>query len=116
MKRSALVGVKLAVSAALLAYLFSSTDTRALEQRVEDLAQGEPKRAGNPGTQEQDRFVKEQAPEPAPADHEVLVLAKRRDPGPHRLLDPDLLPRLRALALAHSALPRSGFAAPRNVL
>jgi len=34
MKRSALVGVKLAVSAALLAYLFSSTDTRALEQRV----------------------------------------------------------------------------------
>lgn len=34
MKRSALVGLKLAVSAALLAYLFSSTDTRALEQRV----------------------------------------------------------------------------------
>ena len=34
MKRSALVGVKLAVSAALLAYLFSSTDIRALEQRV----------------------------------------------------------------------------------
>jgi len=34
MKRSALVGVKLAVSAALLAYLFSSTDTGALEQRV----------------------------------------------------------------------------------
>jgi uncharacterized protein (TIRG00374 family) len=34
MKRSALVGVKLAVSAALLAYLFSSTDTLALEQRV----------------------------------------------------------------------------------
>ena len=34
MKRSALVGVKLAVSAALLAYLFSTTDVRALEQRV----------------------------------------------------------------------------------
>ncbi len=34
MKRSALVAVKLAVSLALLAYLFSSTDTRALEQRV----------------------------------------------------------------------------------
>ena len=34
MKRSALVGVKLAVSGALLAYLFSSTDVRALEQRV----------------------------------------------------------------------------------
>ncbi len=34
MKRSALVGVKLAVSAALLAYLFSITDTHALEHRV----------------------------------------------------------------------------------
>jgi uncharacterized protein (TIRG00374 family) len=34
MKRSALVGVKLAVSGALLAYLFSMTDTRALEERV----------------------------------------------------------------------------------
>jgi hypothetical protein len=34
MKRSVLVGVKLAVSAALLAYLFSITDTSALEQRV----------------------------------------------------------------------------------
>jgi len=34
MKRSALVGVKLAVSVALLAYLFSSTDIAALEQRV----------------------------------------------------------------------------------
>jgi len=34
MKRSALVGVKLAVSAALLAYLVSITDMRALEARV----------------------------------------------------------------------------------
>jgi len=34
MKRFALVGVKLAVSAALLAYLFSITDTHALEHRV----------------------------------------------------------------------------------
>ena len=34
MKRSALVGVKLAVSAALLIYLFSITDTHALEHRV----------------------------------------------------------------------------------
>jgi hypothetical protein len=34
MKRSVLVGVKLAVSTALLAYLFSITDTSALEQRV----------------------------------------------------------------------------------
>jgi hypothetical protein len=34
MKRSLLVGVKLTVSLALLTYLFSSTDTRALEQRV----------------------------------------------------------------------------------
>jgi glycosyltransferase 2 family protein len=34
MKRSALVGVKLMVSVALLAYLFSITDTAALEQRV----------------------------------------------------------------------------------
>jgi glycosyltransferase 2 family protein len=34
MKRSALVGVKLAVSLALLAYLFSITDTHALEHRV----------------------------------------------------------------------------------
>ncbi len=34
MKRSVLVGVKLAVSMALLAYLFSNTDIRALEQRV----------------------------------------------------------------------------------
>lgn len=34
MKRSVLVGVKLAVSAALLAYLLSITDTSALEQRV----------------------------------------------------------------------------------
>jgi uncharacterized protein (TIRG00374 family) len=34
MKRSALVGVKLVVSVALLAYLFSITDTAALEQRL----------------------------------------------------------------------------------
>jgi uncharacterized protein (TIRG00374 family) len=34
MKRSVLVGLKLAVSLALLAYLFSITDTLALEQRV----------------------------------------------------------------------------------
>src|SRR5262245_38666909 len=34
MKRSALVGVKLAVSVALLAYLFSIPDTAALEQRL----------------------------------------------------------------------------------
>ena len=34
MKRSALVGLKVAVSLALLAYLFSVTDTHALEQRV----------------------------------------------------------------------------------
>lgn len=34
MKRSVLVGVKVAVSLALLAYLFSSTDVRALEERV----------------------------------------------------------------------------------
>jgi len=34
MKRSALVGVKVAVSLALLAYLFSITDTAALEERV----------------------------------------------------------------------------------
>jgi uncharacterized protein (TIRG00374 family) len=34
MKRSALVGVKVAVSLALLAYLFSITDRRALEDRV----------------------------------------------------------------------------------
>lgn len=34
MKRTALVGVKLAVSLALLAYLFSITDTHALEHRV----------------------------------------------------------------------------------
>ena len=34
MKRSALVGVKVAVSLALLAYLFSTTDLRALEERV----------------------------------------------------------------------------------
>src|SRR5512143_110104 len=34
MKRSALVGVKLVVSVALLAYLFSITDAAALEQRL----------------------------------------------------------------------------------
>ena len=34
MKRSALVGVKVAISLALLAYLFSITDLRALEERV----------------------------------------------------------------------------------
>jgi uncharacterized protein (TIRG00374 family) len=34
MKRSALVGVKVAISLALLAYLFSITDLRALEDRV----------------------------------------------------------------------------------
>jgi uncharacterized protein (TIRG00374 family) len=34
MKRSALVGIKVAVSLALLAYLFSITDRRALEDRV----------------------------------------------------------------------------------
>jgi uncharacterized protein (TIRG00374 family) len=34
MKRGALLGVKLAVSAALLVYLFSITNTRALEERV----------------------------------------------------------------------------------
>ena len=34
MRRSALVGVKLAVSLALLAYLFSITDTAALEERL----------------------------------------------------------------------------------
>ena len=34
MKRTALVGLKVAVSLALLAYLFSVTDTHALEERV----------------------------------------------------------------------------------
>ncbi len=34
MKRSALLGVKVAISLALLAYLFSITDLRALEERV----------------------------------------------------------------------------------
>src|SRR4030095_5306389 len=34
MKRTALVGLKVAVSLALLAYLFSVTDSHALEERV----------------------------------------------------------------------------------
>src|SRR5512134_2518443 len=34
MKRTALVGAKVAVSAALLAYLLSTTDTAAIEERV----------------------------------------------------------------------------------